>query len=89
MNKRGKLEIMRDILQIVKDHQNKIKPTPLLRKSNLSFHGFSEYFKEMVEKELVKEIKDRGNKYISITETGLKFIEKYKTIVDFIEEFEL
>ena len=89
MGKRGKLEIMRDILIIIRNHQNKIKPTPLLRKSNLSFQRFSEYLKEMIKKELVKETLEKGNKYISLREKGARFIEKYKAIINFIDEFDL
>lgn len=89
MSKRGKLEIIRDILRIIKDNHNKIKPTPLLRKSNLSFERFSEYQKEIIEKSFMKEITDGNNKYLVLTEKGFRFIEKYKTIIDFIEEFKL
>lgn len=89
MGKRGKLEIIQDILRIIQKNQNKIKPTPLLRKSNLSFQRFSEYQKEMLEKGFIKENIEKGSRYIILTEKGFRFIEKYKTIVNFIEEFEL
>jgi len=42
--KRNKLEIIQDILKIIKQNHNSIKPTPLLRKSNLSSSRFNEYF---------------------------------------------
>ena len=34
-------------------------------------------------------INKKGDKQISLTERGLRFLEKYKTIIDFIDEFEL
>ena len=89
MAKRGKLEIIRDILKIIQENHNSIKPTPLLRQSNISSSSFKEYFSELIKKKFVKEINNKGNKYISLTEKGLRFLEKYKTIVNFIEEFEL
>ena len=46
--KRGKLEIMRDILKIVQDNKNSIKPTPLLRKSKMSSSGFKEYYIDLI-----------------------------------------
>ncbi|MBU0472358.1 MAG: winged helix DNA-binding protein [Nanoarchaeota archaeon] len=88
--KRDKLEVIHDILEIVVQNQNSIKPTPLLRKSNLSSQSFSEYITELLEKELVKEIADKKNKkFYTLTDKGFKYIEKYKMIKGFIEDFEL
>ena len=89
MAKRGKLEIIRDILKIIQDNKNLIKPTPLLRQSNLSSSRFKEYFKELLEKTFVKEVNNSNGKFISLTDKGFRFIEKYKTIIMFIDEFEL
>ena len=89
MVKRGKLEIMRDILKIVQENRNSIKPTPLLRKSGLSSSRFKEYYNELFEKQLIKEIESNNEKFIILTEKGFKFIERYRTIIEFINEFEL
>lgn len=89
MAKRNKLEILRDILSIVQKN-NRIKPTPLLRQSNISSARFKRYFNEIIDKKFVKEIRgNRGERLIVLTENGNKFLEKYKTIINFIEEFEL
>jgi len=89
MKKRAKLEIIQDILKIIKDNRNAIRLTPLIRKSKLSSTGFKEYYTELVERNLVKEIGSGRERKISLTERGFKFIEKYRTIIDFIDEFEL
>jgi len=90
MVKRAKLEILKDILNIVRESRNLIKPTPLLRKSGLSSAGFKEYYSNLLEKELIKEITDKnGDKQIVLTEKGFRFLDKYRTIVDFIDEFDL
>lgn len=90
MAKRGKLEIVRDILQIIQDNGNSMKLTPLIRKSNLSSQSFSEYVKELTEKEFIKINNDKkGRKSVSVTERGMRYLMKYKNIVSFIEEFEL
>jgi len=90
MVKRGKLEIMRDILQIVEQNKNWIRQTPLLRKSKLSSQSFKDYYTEILERGLIKEItNNKKEKYITLTEKGFRFLEKYKTIIDFIDEFEL
>ena len=89
MSKRGKLEIIRDILEIIQKSRNKIKPTPLMRQSNLSTARFNEYFAEMLEKGFVKKMNSDEGKFIILTEKGFRFIERYRSIVHFIEEFDL
>ncbi len=90
MVKRSKLEIIKDILEIIKENNAGIRPTPLLRKSNLSSKRYNEYFKDLIEKGFVREIRGkRGERMISLTERGFKFLDKYQVIVGFIDEFEL
>ena len=88
--KRERLEMIFDILTIIRNHQNSIKPTPLLRQSNLSSQSFTEYLNELLEKDLIKEITDENErKFLSLTDKGFKYLDKYKLILGFIEEFEL
>jgi len=88
--KRDKLEVIFDILKNINDNHNSIRPTPLLRSSNLSSSSFSEYYNELISKGFVKEIVDsKGKKYITLTDKGFKYLEKYRMITGFIEEFEL
>lgn len=89
VKKRERLEVVRDILRIIQDNHNSIKLTPLLRSSNLSSKRFYIYLRELLEKELVKEVKNKNGKYISITVKGFRYLEKYQNIINFIEEFEL
>ena len=88
--KRDRLSVIYDILKIVMDHHNSIKTTPLLRYSNLSSTSFLEYYKELLSKDLVKEIiDDKGKKFITLTDKGFLYLEKYKSVLGFIDEFEL
>ncbi len=88
--KRERLEVIFDFLRIIQENHNSIKPTPLLRKSNLSSQSFSEYLDEMKAKEFIKEMTDeKERKYITLTDKGFKYLEKYRMILGFIEEFEL
>ena len=90
MKKRDRLEVIRDFLKIIKENNNSIKPTPLLRKSNLSSQRFGEYFEEMIEKGFIEEnIDKKGRKLIALTDKGFKYLEKYSMITGFISEFEL
>ena len=88
--KRDRLEVIYDFLKIIQDNQNSIKPTPLLRKSNLSSQSFKEYFEGMMNKGFIKQVEDeKGRKYITLTDKGFKYLNKYKLILGFIDEFEL
>jgi predicted transcriptional regulator len=89
-HKRERLEVIFDILTIIKHNHNSIKPTPLLRYSNLSSQSFSEYLNELLKKGFIKEINDeKGKKFLTLTDKGFKYIEKYKMVLGFIEELEL
>ncbi|HIH52219.1 winged helix-turn-helix transcriptional regulator [Candidatus Pacearchaeota archaeon] len=87
MFKRGRLEINHDILLLIQKNKNHIKPTPLLRKSNTSAGRFKEYLSELLEKGFVKKSLEKGKVFIILTDKGFKFLEKYSTILDFIDEF--
>ena len=87
MAKRNKLEIIKDILNIIQENRS-IKPTPLLRKSNLSSSRFKEYYSELLQKEFIKQTHGK-NKKITLTKKGREYLEKYFVIISFIDEFEL
>ena len=87
--KRGKLEVVYDILSIIRNNKNSIKPTPLLRSSNLSTKRFHEYFAELLKKGFIREISSKNGKVITLTDLGFEYLEKYKTITSFIEDFDL
>ncbi len=88
--KRDKLEIIYDILTIIREKNNSIKPTPLLRYSNLSSQSFSDYIEELLDKEFVKEVHNKkGRKFYSLGDKGFKYLEKFEIIQGFIEDFEL
>lgn len=88
--KRDRLEIIYDFLNIIRNHDNSIKPTPLLRFSNLSSQRFADYLKEMEMKEFIKVLETKkGRKMITLKDKGFRFLEKYQTIRGFIEDFGL
>ncbi len=90
MGKRSRLKIIYDILNEIRRHNNSIKPTPLLRYSNLSFQSFSKYFDELIEKELIEERENKKeNTVIKLTDKGHEYLKKYKKITNFIDEFDL
>jgi predicted transcriptional regulator len=73
IKKRDRLSVIYDILKIIRDNHNSIKPTPLLRYSNLSSQSFTEYYIELIKKEFIKEIIDnKGKKYVTLTDVSIK-----------------
>jgi predicted transcriptional regulator len=51
--KRERLEVIWDILKVIQDSNNSIKPTRLLYASNLSPQMFKEYVEELKTKDFV------------------------------------
>ena len=74
--KRNKLEIIRDILEVIRNRNGKIKPTHILYKSNLSYAMMDIYLKELIEKQFITEIKLKKGKTYTITEKGINYLNK-------------
>ena len=87
--KRERLEVIKDMLNAI-NRSRKIKPTRLLYSSNLSPQMFKTYINELISKGFVKvEIENNDKKIFYITKKGQEFLEKYKIIENFIENFGL
>lgn len=87
--KRERLDVIKDILKSVREYRN-IKPTRLLYSSNLSPQMFKEYVDELLNKKFIKlEMLEENKKTFSLTKKGQDFLEQYKTIENFIENFGL
>lgn len=87
--KRQRLDVIKDILQVIQKNR-KIKPTRLLYASNLSPQMFKDYIDELLAKGLIKtEIDENDKKLFFITPKGNNFIQEYKVVENFIENFGL
>ena len=87
--KRTRLEVMHDILEVVKNRNGKIKPTHILYKSNLSYQMMDEYLKELITKGFIREQKTKTGRTYWLTDKGFTFLEKYSMIKDFTASFGL
>ena len=87
--KRNRLEIVRDILEVIKSKNGKVKPTHILYKSNLSHQMMEQYLLELKQKEMIVESKLGKGKTYSITEKGIDYLSKYKMISEFTQSFGL
>lgn len=87
--KRERLVVIRDILKSIQDNRN-IKPTRLLYASNLSPQMFKEYINELIEKKFIAiDIDKKDKKTFSLTKKGHDFLEEYRVIENFIDNFGL
>lgn len=89
LKRRDRLEIIYDILVIVNSNNNMIKKTPLLRFSNISPKSFNLYFDELILKKFILEVEEKGKKVICLGDKGFEYLENYKVIRKFIDDFEL
>ena len=88
VRKREKLEIVQDILLIVRE-KNKIGPTKLLHSSNLSPQMFKGYVSLLLQKKFIEEILFKKKKNFSLTNKGRNFLEEYRVIENLIKSFGL
>ena len=87
--KRERLAVIRDILNSIRNTK-KIKPTRLLYASNLSPQMFKEYINELLKKGFIElEHLEEDRKTFNLTKKGNSFLEEYKIIENFIENFGL
>lgn len=87
--KRNKLEIIHDILKVIRERNGKIKPTHILYKSNLSYSMMEEYLGELIKKGFVLEENGKSGKTYSVTSKGNNYLDKYGMILEFTESFGL
>ena len=87
--KRDRLEIFHDMLKAINNKNGKIKPTHLMYKSNLSHSMLNEYLAELIKRKFIEEIETNEGKSYVITKAGLEYIEKYSSIIKFVDSFGL
>jgi len=87
--KRERLEVIRDILKAIQSNRN-IKPTRLLYASNLSPQMFKDYINELITKKFIQiDIDKKEKKTFSLTKKGYDFLQEYKAIENFVDNFGL
>lgn len=89
--KRGRLQIIHDILNAIRNKGGEIKPTHLLYKSNLSHQMMSDYLKDLIAKGFIEQHEEgkKKNKKYTLTSKGYDYLQEYKTVMRFVESFGL
>lgn len=89
VRKRERLSIIKDILKAIMENRN-IKPTRLLYASNLSPQMFKDYINELISKKFIRiNVDGKDKKTFSLTSKGNEFLQEYKIIENFVENFGL
>lgn len=87
--KRERLEVIKDILNSIRK-KRKIKPTRLLYASNLSPQMFKTYVAELIKKDFIEiEMDKKEKKEFILSKKGMKFLQEYVIIQNFVENFGL
>lgn len=89
VKRRGRLEIIADILRSIQSKNGRIKPTHLLYKSNLSHAKLKEYVNILLEKGMIKEQQVKGRKLFFMKNQGHKFLLEFERIKEFSDSFGL
>ena len=89
VKRRGKLEIIADILRSIQSKGGKIKPTHLLYRSNLSHAKLKEYIDILLEKGMIEEQLVKGKKMFFMKDQGYKFLLEFERIKEFSDSFGL
>ncbi len=88
-SKRGRPEIIFDILLSVQESGGKIKPTRLLYKSNLSHARLKLYMESLMSQGLLSSDPpdNESRRFIALTEKGHQFIAEYRKMKELVESF--
>ncbi|MEK6868606.1 MAG: winged helix-turn-helix domain-containing protein [Nanoarchaeota archaeon] len=89
VKRRGRLEIIADVLRSIQSKGGRIKPTHLLYKSNLSHAKLKEYVDALVEKGMIEKQVVKGRKMFIMKEQGHKFLLEFDRIKEFSDSFGL
>jgi len=88
MVKRNRLEVTRDILEILQKNRQ-VKITHLIYKANLSNNSIKPYMEYLLKNKFMEEVIDKDKRFFKITNKGNEFLIEFSKIKIFSESFGL
>jgi len=88
MVKRTKLEVIKDILEVLSKGRN-VKITHLIYKSNLSNNSIKPHLNELLSNGLMTIYEEDNKKHFRITQKGQEFLKEYNKMKIFSDSYGL
>lgn len=86
--KRTKLEVIKDILEVLQRNRN-VKITHIIYKANLSNNSIKPYLESLLKKKMVEEFFENEQRFFRITDKGIEFLQEFNKIKIFSDSFGL
>lgn len=86
--KRTKLEVVKDILEVLRENRN-VKITHLIYKSNLSNNSIKRYLDELISSKLIAFEVNEDKKIYKLTDKGCNFLNDFNKIKIFSDSYGL
>lgn len=82
------MRILADMMRTIQSEgEDGAGPTKILYSANLSHDRLTQYLEELIEKELIREAEENGNRVYLLTEKGRDFLREFVRIERFSEAF--
>ena len=88
MVKRNRLEVTRDILEILQKNRQ-VKITHLIYKANLSNNSIKPYIEYLLKNRFAEKVIEKDKNYFKITTKGNEFLTEFSKIKIFSDSFGL
>ncbi|MCM2325069.1 MAG: hypothetical protein NDI94_01280 [Candidatus Woesearchaeota archaeon] len=85
--RRDRLEIIKDILYLIQEKGERLKPTHIMYKANLSHQMLTEYLTELKSTGMLIEVIEKKKKIFRLTDKGHSFLKDYGMMRGFMESY--
>jgi len=86
--RRSSMQIIVDVLRVI-ERENKVKPTHILYKANLSHKLLKEYLNTLLQKGFIEVVVEKNRTYYRITDKGINFVNEFKKMEKLAQMFGL